>query len=69
MTQICNLSLTGELISTGNLISVKTPELVDAAQLYTGKLIFLDQKITVFSKYKRIIKLFSFFLIDFIRII
>jgi len=37
------LSLTGELRSTGNLISVKTPELVDVAQLYTGQLIFLDQ--------------------------
>jgi hypothetical protein len=37
------LSLTGELRSTGNLISVKTPELVDVLQLYTGALIFLDQ--------------------------
>lgn len=35
-------SLTGELRSTGDLISVQTPEEVNVQELYTGELIFLD---------------------------
>ena len=35
-------SLTGELRSTGDLISVYAPEDVNVQELYTGKLIFLD---------------------------
>ena len=34
------LSLTGELRGTGNLISVNTPLLVDVEQIYTGQLLF-----------------------------
>jgi len=34
------LELTGELLGTGNLISVNQPPLVDVERLYTGRLIF-----------------------------
>ena len=32
--------LTGELLGTGNLISVNVPPVVDVEQIYTGELIF-----------------------------
>lgn len=35
-------SLSGELRSTGNLISVQSPDEVDVQEYYTGKLIFLN---------------------------
>lgn len=35
-------SLTGELRSTGNLISLNQPSLIDVEQFYTGQLIFED---------------------------
>jgi hypothetical protein len=34
------LSLTGELRGTGNLISVNQPEVVEVERIYTGQLIF-----------------------------
>lgn len=35
-------SLSGEMVGTGDLISVATPPIVDVEVLYTGNLIFLD---------------------------
>jgi hypothetical protein len=35
-------SLSGEMVGTGDLISVTTPPIVDVEVLYTGNLIFLD---------------------------
>jgi hypothetical protein len=34
------LSLTGQLLGTGNLISVNEPPLVDVERIYTGQLLF-----------------------------
>jgi len=36
------ISLTGELRGTGNLISLNTPPIVEIDQLYTGQLIFIN---------------------------
>jgi hypothetical protein len=35
-------SLSGEMVGTGDVISVTTPPIVDVEVLYTGNLIFLD---------------------------
>ena len=36
------LSLTGELRGSGDLISINTPPIIDVEQFYTGQLIFQD---------------------------